>query len=151
MTVNQVIAEANNAIGGCGLGSHTLPELNMALTTINENYDNGNTDQGNLSCTPPASGVRISSTVPKSNSTVSSMYPVPCNDKLNVIINGQEGENYAVSIRDLSGRLISQESVSMENAIQSVVLNTLDISAQMVVVSISGKDFVESHKVLIQH
>jgi hypothetical protein len=150
MTVNQVIVEANQAIGGCGFGTHTLSQLNMALTAINENYDNGNTDLGFLSCTPTASGSRVSNTI-KTNSTVSSMYPVPCNNELNVVINGEESAEYNVSIRDLSGRILSQELVTMNSSIQSLILNTSGISTQMIIVSISGNNFVESHKVLVQH
>jgi hypothetical protein len=50
-TVNQLIAEANAVIGGCA-STHTPSELNDALTSFNENYDNGTTDNGFTSCTP---------------------------------------------------------------------------------------------------
>ena len=79
------------------------------------------------------------------------MYPVPCNDHLNVVINGEVDANYVVAIRDLSGRILSQESVSMESPVQSVTLSTSSISAQMIVVTISGNDYVETHKVMVQH
>jgi len=79
------------------------------------------------------------------------MYPVPCNDHLNVVINGEVDANYVVAIRDLSGRILSQEFVSMESPVQSVTLSTSSISAQMIVVTISGNDYVETHKVMVQH
>lgn len=53
-TVNQVLAEANKVLGGCG-SSYSPSDLNAALTSINENYDNGTVDKGFLTCsvTPP--------------------------------------------------------------------------------------------------
>jgi SprB repeat/Secretion system C-terminal sorting domain len=52
MTVNDFLALANNVIGGCASG-YSLADLNAAATAINENFDNGNTDNGYLACTPP--------------------------------------------------------------------------------------------------
>jgi hypothetical protein len=51
-TVGEVVAEANRSIGGCG-SSYSAAQLNQALSTVNENYVGGDTDQGALSC-PPA-------------------------------------------------------------------------------------------------
>lgn len=50
-TVNQVIAIANDIIGGCST-AYGADDLNVALTSFNENYDNGTVDNGNFSCTP---------------------------------------------------------------------------------------------------
>lgn len=52
MTVNNFLLVANQIIGGCG-GQYSLPELNQAATLINQNFDNGNSDHGFLSCAPP--------------------------------------------------------------------------------------------------
>lgn len=52
MTVNQVIAEANQAIGGINT-PHSLSSLVNALDKINQNYDNGNQDNGDLVCQKP--------------------------------------------------------------------------------------------------
>ncbi len=52
MTVNQVIAEANQAIGGIST-PHSLSSLVSALDNINQNYDNGNQDNGDLVCQKP--------------------------------------------------------------------------------------------------
>lgn len=40
MTVAQVLAEANKVLGGCS-SSYTAAQLNAAVTSINENFDNG--------------------------------------------------------------------------------------------------------------
>lgn len=48
-TVNQVLAEANNAIGGCGT-QHTISEIYDTLKKINHNYTGGTVDNGFLTC-----------------------------------------------------------------------------------------------------
>lgn len=47
-SVNQLLAFANQAIGGCVAAN--LSELNESLTMLNENYTDGSTDNGNLAC-----------------------------------------------------------------------------------------------------
>jgi hypothetical protein len=51
-TVNQLIAEASNTIGGCS-STYSPSDLNDALTAFNENYDNGTTDKGYTTCHKP--------------------------------------------------------------------------------------------------
>lgn len=48
-TVGQVLAESNKVLGGC-FSVYTPNQLNEVLTNINENFDNGNTDNGFLIC-----------------------------------------------------------------------------------------------------
>ncbi len=48
-TVNQMMAIANQIIGGCNT-SYSYSQVNEALTALNENYDNGNVNQGFLEC-----------------------------------------------------------------------------------------------------
>lgn len=49
-TINQLIAEANSTIGGCS-NTYSASDLNDALTSFNENYDNGTVDNGFTTCT----------------------------------------------------------------------------------------------------
>jgi len=48
-TVNQLIAEASSTIGGCS-SNYSPSDLNDALSSFNENYDNGTTDNGYTIC-----------------------------------------------------------------------------------------------------
>jgi len=50
-TVNQLLEEANKVLGGCG-GTYSAQELNDALDKVNNNYTNGNVDNGFLVCPP---------------------------------------------------------------------------------------------------
>ena len=49
-TVNDFLALAEQAIGGGSLNGFTLSQYNDAATSINENFDNGTTDNGFLTC-----------------------------------------------------------------------------------------------------
>jgi len=49
MTVNAVLAEANQALGGCQ-SKFSIADLVSILSAINENFDNGNTNNGILNC-----------------------------------------------------------------------------------------------------
>ncbi|MGC4040183.1 MAG: hypothetical protein QM710_05165 [Flavobacterium sp.] len=49
MTVGDFLQLANNIIGGCS-NQYTPAQINEAATAINENFDNGNTDNGYLNC-----------------------------------------------------------------------------------------------------
>lgn len=49
MTVNVVLAEANKALGGCQT-NYSITDLASILAAINENFDNGNTNNGILNC-----------------------------------------------------------------------------------------------------
>ena len=48
LTVTQFAAIANKALGGGGTSGYTMSQINDAATAINENFDNGTTDNGFL-------------------------------------------------------------------------------------------------------
>lgn len=49
-TVQNLFLEANKKIGGCSSSSFTLSQFNTALDNINNNYDNGTSNNNFLSC-----------------------------------------------------------------------------------------------------
>ena len=54
-TVNEFLAIANDALGGNTNTGYTYSQLNSAATTVNENFDNGTVDNGDLTCAEPQS------------------------------------------------------------------------------------------------
>ena len=58
LTVQQLLDEAINYLGGCA-SNYTASQLNDAVTAVNENFDNGNQNQGYLLC-PDASTLEVS-------------------------------------------------------------------------------------------
>lgn len=61
MTMNQMLAIANQVIGGCAT-NYSFSEVNAALTSFNENFVDGSANQGYLLCPTSSNGTPISST-----------------------------------------------------------------------------------------
>jgi hypothetical protein len=55
VTVNTILAEANNAIGGCQ-SKYSISDLTSILAAINENFDNGTMNNGILDCKSSGGG-----------------------------------------------------------------------------------------------
>jgi len=55
LTVEQVLFEANNALGGCGSG-FTLDQITQTLTEINQNFIDGTMADAYLECPSPCGG-----------------------------------------------------------------------------------------------
>lgn len=58
MTVYQFLAIANQALGGASTG-YTFSQINDAATKINENFDNGSSNNGDLTCAPTVVPAKI--------------------------------------------------------------------------------------------
>lgn len=61
MTVQQVLNEANRVLGGCS-SNYSASQMNDVISSINENYVDGTTDQGFLLCQPVVLQVTAQST-----------------------------------------------------------------------------------------
>jgi hypothetical protein len=48
-TIARILTEANKVLGGC-TSSYTAAQLNSAITSINENFDGGSTNNGFVTC-----------------------------------------------------------------------------------------------------
>jgi len=112
--VNQVIAEANSAIGGCA-SAYSYSELNEALTTINENYDNGNQDQGHLTCQPVNVDERNSESTAVANVTEMSanVYPNPNNGQFSISLNAVTKGQVNVKMVDMMGRVMMSNNYNV--------------------------------------
>ena len=105
MTVSQVIAEANNVLGGCP-SQYTASQLNAVLTAINQNYDNGTIDLAFLGCNG-ASARFINGHLEESISSLETLvYPNPFYEKTNIHIMARENGNVKLEVFNVSGKLI---------------------------------------------
>jgi GEVED domain/HYR domain/Lectin C-type domain/Secretion system C-terminal sorting domain len=93
LTVNQVIAQANSLIGGCG-SSYSIGDLNTALTNINQNYVDG-TSCGGFLMLPGGGGVCCPSQHHGVSAT-SACGPCPTITYNEVIIPGNCAGNYTI-------------------------------------------------------
>lgn len=83
LTVNQVLQEANNAVGGCG-SSYSLTELNTALTNINQNFVDGTTAQNELECPVPCGSAPVAPVAPAPPAMRLGAWPNPSSGMTNV-------------------------------------------------------------------
>jgi len=62
---------------------------------------------------------------------VLNLYPNPVKDDLTLKFKGVTNENISIQISDLSGRRIISQQVSANNTVQTVNINTANLSAQV--------------------
>ncbi len=145
-SVTQLIAEANQAIGG-NSAPKSLTDYNMALTKLNENYDNGNMDKGDFSCDPTnAPSSRIGQFSPKSEI---SMYPNPSNGLLNITFSADKSSFVQVNVLNIAGQVVSS---SMINALSGYNFHQVDLSSLnsgMIVVEIKMEQNVVRKQIVL--
>jgi hypothetical protein len=161
MSVDQVIAEANQAISGA-ITAHSLTDLNNALDLINLNYDNGDTDNGNLVCDDPCSfrgvnentnnetpaSARRLSSASKSNKLFN-IFPNPSNtNEVNLQFNATAGEQATVFVYGMNGQVQLQQNIQVNNGQNNVTLDISTLGANgnlfMVQIILSDQTLIQS-------
>ncbi len=122
-TVQELIDEANDFIGGCG-SNYTASQLNSALTLVNENYVDGTTDNGYLLCTSTGDDKAI---LTGGAADAFHVWPNPANDVLTLDMNAAKDGRIAVTLTDVSGRVaLPARTFSVEAG--QVRRSTMDVS-----------------------
>jgi hypothetical protein len=97
-TVQMLLDEANSFIGGCG-SNFTAAQLNSALTMVNENYVDGTTDNGNVTCTKKTEkSLGISGRM--------QVYPNPASDVFTLDMVADQSGDATVTMLDATGRVV---------------------------------------------
>lgn len=131
-TVNQVLMEANKILGG-ETSIFSASEINNILDSINNNYDNGNTNLGLLACpcdsspTPFARNIETNNTN-KVQATVvnnSKLYPNPSKGDINVIIESDDNSQMQALLYNYNGKMVADLSKNV-----SRIRNLIKISYQ---------------------
>lgn len=144
MKVNEIISAANDVIGGCST-AYSFPDLNAALTQLNENYDNGTVDRGNFACTYSAE--RMSQAI-QANMLIE-LNPNPAIDRTKIKFNAPQSESAELVVMDLTGRTVFATTISIQEGKNEVSLNVSDFTSQQCVISIRSASFVVSRGLLI--
>jgi len=145
MTVSQLLALANQEIGGCA-SSYSTSELNTALTAINENYDNGNMDNGDLTCTPTYASAKFDHTPSTTN-----VYPNPADAQASIELQFGEQTMVQVDVMDMAGRIIYTNSFMAEKGISNYELNTKSLEDQVYLVRITDGHKTEVKSFVVFH
>lgn len=135
-SVQFVIDEANKAIGSCG-SSYALTDINTALTSFNENYDNGTAGSGNGNFNCPAAAP-IAEIV--GNTTI-------CKDSTVTLTDATVGgiwssDNVIRATISLSGLVTTHDTGTA--TIKYTVTNTCGVSFKSVVLTITNCSGVET-------
>ncbi|MFM9051136.1 MAG: SprB repeat-containing protein [Bacteroidota bacterium] len=141
MTVGQLLLIANEVIGGCS-DDYSYSELNAALTAVNENYDNGTSDQGDLSCTPPSFARRG----PTEGPVLNSVFPVPAHDSFTVTLEAEANDKVELQFHDITGRKLDTHfEVTRSNAnVFQVRFNPMSSQMVLMTITTAGKTTTKS-------
>jgi hypothetical protein len=142
-TVQQAFDEANKKLGGC-VSVYSFSALNDVISSINENYVDGATNNGFLSCPGAArKGNSISTTA----NTVS-FYPNPVsNGSVTVLFENAEHGKAVVDIYNHAG--IKVKSFSVDANIVSAQFDLAELSAGIYNVMISGIGSSSSSRIVV--
>jgi hypothetical protein len=106
-TVADVLAEANNVLGGCG-SSYTPAQLNQVVSSINENYVDGNQDNGFLTCTAPIVVERGEVSAMMSNNVTIKAFPNPFAVNSTIEFTMSHDDNVALEVFSVTGQKVAQ-------------------------------------------
>ena len=137
-TVNQVLAEANRILGG-EPSLYSASEINAIVDAINNNYDGGKMNNGQLTCpcpgavAAPAKGpdnsavTEAKAPVPEVSSAIV-LYPNPSNGEFNIKFEAEAGTKVLVQLYDMAGKLVGDYSSKVVRNGKNASLNVSNYS-----------------------
>ncbi len=148
--VSDLLIEANASISG-STTTHSRSSLNSALTKLNENYDNGNEDNGDFVCEVADMNISAVTSQVKNEKTIS-IYPNPVKNYLNLDVKVEQSQKVTVNIIALNGQVLIKEVFYTEAGLNTLILNLTGFTLllQSVIVEVITIDTIERNVVLIQ-
>ncbi|HKR03751.1 MAG TPA: T9SS type A sorting domain-containing protein [Bacteroidia bacterium] len=146
MTVSQLLAAANKKLGGCAT-PYTISQLNLALTSVNQNYDNGTVNNGYLNC-PAQSKVAMQTGSDLFSYSVS---PNPASDNAIVRIVSSNDDQVSVDIYNMVGKKMAQaynETVHAQEEMKFNI-NTSDLSNGIYIININTSVKTYQQKLIV--
>jgi hypothetical protein len=121
-TVQELLDEANGFIGGCG-SNYSASQLNGALDMVNNNWVDGSTNLGLLSCDDKKGDKSLEATA----NVLGAAFPNPANHTLNLNIASTSDGTAAFTLVDAMGRIAMPTNVVRMNKGEQRTI-TLDVS-----------------------
>jgi hypothetical protein len=121
-SVQELLDLANAFIGNCGGGPFNASQFNDALSAVNENFVDGNTDNGFLSCVGHAGKAVVSAPVQGWQ-----VYPNPASSHMNVRLDLSRETRVQAALLDLTGRTL--HPVVVMTAAAGITEFPLDVNA----------------------
>jgi hypothetical protein len=83
--------------------------------------------------------------------TISEVFPVPCNDQLSVVLNGESNDEFVVTIMDIEGRILTQQTHVLGSTKDILSINTMNLASQVAIISIEKGGEKATSRIIIQH
>ncbi|KIC63507.1 T9SS type A sorting domain-containing protein [Chryseobacterium taiwanense] len=161
-TVSQVLAEANNVLGGVA-SSYSADQMNSIVDAINNNYDNGTVNLGMLGCPCASSptrplernsaenGVSLSKPDMAVNDDAK-VYPNPTRGEINLSFENNEGGNVSAYLFNSSGRMVADLSRNISRNGNRVMINYQNYSLLegIYILTVKASKFEKSYKIIIR-
>jgi hypothetical protein len=144
-SVQQVFDEANRKLGGC-VSAYSHSALNDVISSINENYDDGNSNKGFLSCPGTARLENMNSTA----ETRINIYPNPSRGSVTVSFKNQDNVPATINVYSHTGLLVKTFTVAGNND-GSFNLNLSDLSAGIYNITYTSGTTAASAKVVLMY
>jgi hypothetical protein len=142
MTVSQIIAIADQVIGGCS-NAYSPQHLNNVLDAINNNYVDGTQDHGFLLCTNGTTAAARSIMISDMAIGSVDLFPNPVSDLLTVRIGHESAGRVLVDVMDMAGRSViaqaAYEASEGEERLHMVPVQMLDQGAYLLIVRQNDK------------
>ncbi len=122
-TVQQLLGMANAFIGDCGGNGFSAGQYNEALSSINENFVDGNVDNGFLSCAPGTKSLDARESLPVTRR----VFPNPASSNLTTTMEFTRAAVVQVDLVDATGRIaVPSQVVQADSGIMDL---TMDVSS----------------------
>jgi hypothetical protein len=83
--------------------------------------------------------------------TINEVFPVPCNDQLSVVLNGESNDEFVVTIMDIGGRILTQQTHLLGSTKDILTINTMNLASQVAIISIEKGGERTTGRIIIQH
>ncbi len=82
---------------------------------------------------------------------INEVFPVPCNDHLSVVLNGESNDEFVVTIMDIEGRILTQQTHVLGSDKDILNVNTMNFASQVAIISIEKGGERTTGRIIIQH
>ncbi len=145
-TVSSLLAAANQFIGNCS-SSYTASQFNEALTALNENFDNGISDNGFVICTKAGENRSLQSAEAGIDLGV---FPNPASDMFTVNVQLPAAGEGTIVLYDITGRIAMQQNFSSEDsAVRSIPVNVSMLNAGTYTVSVAYNNTLRTSRLVL--
>jgi hypothetical protein len=151
MTVYDLLDEANDFLGGCGSGNYSASQLNSAVSSVNENYVDGNQDKGFLDC--PGSKKRGDNAQPAAPEGFRvNIYPNPTSSDTNLELSTENDNDVNVAVYSYAGQKVLDVYNGPLHAgeMKNIRIETTSFNSGMYFIRVTSETETRNYKLFIQ-